>query len=238
MAKEFDLIADFREDQGKGASRRLRREGKVPAIIYGAGRPPRSITFEHNKVVQQLENESFYSSILNVKVGEKRQAAILKDVQRHPAKRLIMHIDLQRVVEDQAIKMNVPIHYLGEQDAVGVRESGGTVTKRVNDVEVTCLPKDLPEYLELDISHLGLDEMMYLTDIKVPEGVEIVGLAQAEEEQAQPIVSIHVIHEEIIEEEVPEEELEAVEGEEGEEDEAPEGEAADEDDSEPETPKE
>ncbi len=238
MAKEFDLIADFREDQGKGASRRLRREGKVPAIIYGAGRPPRSITFEHNKVVQQLENESFYSSILNVKVGEKSQAAILKDVQRHPAKRLIMHIDLQRVVEDQAIKMNVPIHYLGEQDAVGVRESGGTVTKRVNDVEVTCLPKDLPEYLELDISHLGLDEMMYLTDIKVPEGVEIVGLAQAEEEQAQPIVSIHVIHEEIIEEEVPEEELEAVEGEEGEEDEAPEGEAADEDDSEPETPKE
>ncbi len=238
MAKEFDLIADFREDRGKGASRRLRRDGKVPAIIYGAGRPPRSITFDHNKVVQQLENESFYSSILNVKVGEESQAAILKDVQRHPAKRLIMHIDLQRIVEDQAIKMNVPIHYLGEEDAVGVRDGGGTVTKMVNDVEVTCLPKDLPEYLELDISYLGLDEMMYLTDIKVPEGVEIVGLAQAEDEQAQPIVSIHFIHEEIIEEEVPEEELEAVEGEEGEEGEAPEGEAAAEDDSEPETPKE
>ncbi len=238
MAKEFDLIADFREDRGKGASRRLRRDGKVPAIIYGAGRPPRSITFDHNKVVQQLENESFYSSILNVKVGEESQAAILKDVQRHPAKRLIMHIDLQRIVEDQAIKMNVPIHYLGEEDAVGVRDGGGTVTKMVNDVEVTCLPKDLPEYLELDISHLGLDEMMYLTDIIVPEEVEIVGLAQAEEEQAQPIVSIHFIHEEIIEEEVPEEELEAVEGEEGEEGEAPEGEAAADDDSEPETPSE
>jgi len=238
MAKEFDLIADFREDQGKGASRRLRRDGRVPAIIYGAGRPPRSITFDHNKVVQQLENESFYSSILNVKVGEESQAAILKDVQRHPAKRLIMHIDLQRIVEDQAIKMNVPIHYLGEEDAVGVRDGGGTVTKMVNDVEVTCLPKDLPEYLELDISHLGLDEMMYLTDIIVPEGVEIVGLAQAEEEQAQPIVSIHFIHEEIIEEEVPEEELEAVEAVEGEEGEAPEGEAAADDDSEPETPSE
>ncbi len=235
MAKDFDLIADFREDQGKGASRRLRRQGKVPAIIYGAGRPPRSITFDHNAVVQQLENESFYSSILKVKVGEKSQAAILKDVQRHPFKRLIMHIDLQRIVEDQAIKMNVPIHYLGEEDAVGVRDGGGTVTKMVNDVEVTCLPKDLPEFLELDITHLGLDEMMYLTDIKVPEGVEIVGLAQAEEEQAQPIVSIHFIHEEIIEEEIPEEELEAVEGEEGEEVEAPEGEAAAEDDSEAET---
>ena len=238
MAKEFDLIADFREEQGKGASRRLRHTGKVPAIIYGAGRPARSITFDHNEVIQQLDNESFYSSILNVKVGDKSQAAILKDVQRHPAKRLIMHIDLQRIVEDQAIKMNVPIHYLGEEEAVGVRDGGGTVTKMVNDVEITCLPKDLPEYLELDISHLGLDEMMYITDIKMPEGVEIVGLAQAEEEQAQPIVSIHFIHEEIIEEEVPEEELEAVEGEEGEEGEAPEGEAAAEDDSEAEKPDE
>ncbi len=235
MAKDFDLIADYREDQGKGASRRLRHEGKVPAIIYGAGQPPRSIVFDHNKVARQLENEAFYSSILNIKVGEKSQAAILKDIQRHPSKRQIMHLDLQRIVEDQQIKMNVPIHYVGEDVAVGVRDGGGTVTKRVNDVEVTCLPKDLPEFLELDISELGLDEMMYLTDITVPEGVEIVGLAKAEDEQAQPIVSIHFIHEEIIEEEVPEEELEAVEGEEVE---APEGEAAAEDDSEAETPDE
>ncbi len=238
MAKDFDLIADYREDQGKGASRRLRHEGKVPAIIYGAGRPPRSITFDHNKVARQLENESFYSSILNIKVGEKSQAAILKDIQRHPSKRQIMHLDLQRIVEYQQIKMNVPIHYLGEDVAVGVRDGGGTVTKMVNEVEITCLPKDLPEFLELDITELGLDEMMYLTDIKVPEGVEIVGLAQAAEEQAQPIVSIHFIHEEIIEEEVPEDELEAVEGEEGEEGEAPEGEVAAGDDSEAETPDE
>ena len=236
MAQLFDLIAEFRDGKGRGASRRLRRTGKVPAIIYVGGKDPVSITFKHDELMHKMDNESFYSSILNVKVGEKSQAAILKDVQRHPAKRLIMHIDLQRIVEDQAIKMNVPIHYLGEEDAVGVRDGGGTVTKMVNDVEVTCLPKDLPEYLELDISHLGLDEMMYITDVKLPEGVEIVGLAQAEEEQAQPIVSIHFIHEEIIEEEVPEEELEAVEGEEGEEGEAPEGEAAAEDDSEAETP--
>ena len=237
MGQEFDLIADYREDQGKGASRRLRLEGKIPAIIYGAGRPPRALTFDHSKVVRQLENESFYSSILNVKVGEKSQAAIVKDIQRHPSKRVIMHIDLQRIVEDQAIKMNVPIHYIGEEEAPGVTDGGGTVTKRVNDVEVTCLPKDLPEYLELDISELGLDEMMYMTDIKVPEGVEIVGLAQAEEEQAQPIVSIHFIHEEIIEEEAPEDELEGVEGEEAAEGEAPEGEAAA-DDSDAETPDE
>jgi large subunit ribosomal protein L25 len=237
MAKGFDLIADYREDQGKGASRRLRHEGKVPAIIYGAGRPPRAITFDHNKVMQQLEHESFYSSILNVKVGEKSQAAIVKDIQRHPSRRQIMHMDLQRIVEDQAIRMNVPIHYVGEDVAPGVKEEGGTVTKILTDVEVSCLPKDLPEYLEVDISGLKLNQMLYLTDIKVPEGVQIIDLMHVEEEQAQPIVSIHFIHEEVIEEEVPEEELEAVEGEEGE---APEGEAAPEagDESEGEKPEE
>ncbi|MEE8221448.1 MAG: 50S ribosomal protein L25/general stress protein Ctc [Woeseiaceae bacterium] len=232
MGQEFDLIADYREDQGKGASRRLRLEGKVPAIIYGAGRPPRALTFDHSKVVRQLENESFYSSILSIKVGEKSQAAILKDVQRHPSKRQILHLDLQRIVEDKQIKMNVPIHYVGEDVAVGVKEGGGTVTKMVTDVEVTCLPKDLPEYLDVDISQLDLNEMLYLTDIKVPDGVEIVALTHVEEEQAQPIVSIQFIKEEIIEEEVPEEEeLEAIEGEEGEEGEAPAEGAAAEDDS-------
>ena len=230
MSQEFDLIADYREDQGKGASRRLRREGKVPAIIYGAGRPPRALTFDHSKVVRQLENESFYASILSIKVGDNSQAAILKDVQRHPSKQQILHLDLQRIVEDKQIKMNVPIHYIGEDVAVGVKQSGGTVAKLVTDVEVTCLPKDLPEYLDVDISQLELDEMLYLTDIKVPDGVEIVALAHVEEEQAQPIVSIHIIKEEIIEEEVPEEEeAEAIEGEE------PAEGAAAEDDSEAET---
>ncbi len=233
MSQEFDLIADYREDQGKGASRRLRLEGKVPAIIYGAGRPPRALTFDHSKVVRQLEKESFYSSILSIKVGENSQAAILKDVQRHPSKRQILHLDLQRIVEDKQIKMNVPIHYIGEDVAVGVKQGGGTVAKMVTDVEVTCLPKDLPEYLDVDISQLELDEMLYLTDIKVPDGVEIVALAHVEEEQAQPIVSIHIIKEEIIEEEVPEEEeAEAIEGEEGEEGEEPAEGAAAEDDSE------
>jgi large subunit ribosomal protein L25 len=209
MAEEFDLIAEFRDDIGKGASRRLRHEGKVPAILYGGGRPPRNLAFDHNRVLQQLENESFYSSVLNVKVGEKEQSVILKDLQRHPAKRQILHMDLQRILEDEEIRMNVPIHFLNEDKAPGVKEDGGKVARLISDVEVVCLPRNLPEYLEIDIGDLGLDEMRYISDIPLPEGVEIPLLAQGEEAN-QPIVSIHIIREEIIEEE--EEDLEAAVG--------------------------
>ena len=219
MAEKFDLVAEIRQDQGKGASRRLRHADKVPAIIYGAGRPPRALSFDHNKVLKQLENESFYSSILNIKVGEKSQAAIVKDIQRHPSKARIMHIDLQRIVEDVKIKMNVPIHFLNAEEADGVKNGGGSVSQLVNDIEVICLPKDLPEYFEVDILTLGLDEMLHLSDLTVPDGVEIPQLAQGPE-QDQAIVSIHVIKVAVIEEEVEEEAEEegvAEEGAEGEE---------------------
>ncbi len=217
MADKFDLVADIREDAGKGASRRLRHQGKVPAIIYGAGRPPRALTFDHNKVLQQLENEKFYSSVLTIQVGDKSQAAILKDVQRHPAKRMVMHMDFQRIVEDEEIRMNVPLHFVGEEIAPGVKQGGGKVSHLRTDVEVVCLPRHLPEYLEIDVSKLELDEYLYLSDIKLPEGVELPELAQ-EGEQKQPVVSIHIIKEVVIEEEA-EEGIEAevpVVGEEGE----------------------
>ena len=192
MKQQFDLIAEFREDQGKGASRRLRHEGKVPAIIYGGGRPPRALSFDHNRVLRQLENEAFYSSVLNIKVGDKNQAAILKDIQRHPARRQILHMDLQRIVDDADIRMNVPLHFVGEDDAPGVKDGGGTVSRLMNDVEVICLPKYLPEYIEVDISKLELDDMLHLSDIKVPEGVELVELSHGEGHD-QPIVSVHII---------------------------------------------
>jgi large subunit ribosomal protein L25 len=192
MADKFDLVAEYREDKGKGASRRLRREGKVPAIIYGGGRPPRSLSFDHNKVLRELQHESFYSSVLNIKVGDKSQAAIVKDLQRHPAKPIIMHIDLQRIVEDEEIKMNIPIHFVGEELAPGVKTGGGSVSHLMTDVEVVCLPKYLPEYFEVDISGLELDDMLHLSDIKLPEGVEIPELAQGPEHD-HPIVSIHVL---------------------------------------------
>ena len=204
MSEEFNLIAEMRDDQGKGASRRLRRQGKVPAIIYGAGREPRSLMFDHNKVIQQLEDPSFYSSILNIKVGDKSRAAIVKDIQRHPAKRRILHIDLQRIVEDEKIKMQIPIHYLGEEEAVGVKLGGGTVSKLMTELEITCLPKDLPEFLEVDISELELDQMLNVSDIKLPEGTEITELLI---EQNPAIVSIQEIKE-IIEEDIEGEDTE------------------------------
>ena len=224
MSDDFDLIAEIREDQGKGASRRLRHKGLVPAIIYGAGRPSRALTFDHNKVVQQLDSESFYSSVLNIKVGEKSQAAILKDVQRHPSKPMIMHMDFQRIVEDEEIKMLVPIHFLGEDVAPGVKLGGGKVMHLINEVEIVCLPRHLPEYLDIDISELELDEMLKMSDIKLPEGVSMPALAQGEEAD-RGVVAIQVIKEVVIEEE---EELEPgevpVEGEEAPEGAAEEGE--------------
>jgi large subunit ribosomal protein L25 len=205
MSEEFNLIAEMRDDQGKGASRRLRRQGKVPAVIYGAGRDPRNLMFDHNKVLHQLEDPAFYSSILNIKVGEKSRAAIVKDIQRHPSKKQIIHIDLQRIVEDEQIKMQIPIHYLGEEDAVGVKIGGGTVTKLMTELEISCLPKDLPEFLEVDISDLELDQMLNVSDISLPEGVEISDIMK---EQDQAIVSIQEIKE-IIEEDIVDEDSES-----------------------------
>jgi len=205
MSDEFNLIAEMRDDRGKGASRRLRHQGKVPAIIYGAGREPRALMFDHNKVLRELENASFYSSILTIKVGDKSRAAIVKDIQRHPSKKQILHIDLQRIVEDEKIRMQIPIHFLGEEEAVGVKIGGGSVSRLMTEIEVSCFPKDLPEFLEVDISELELDQMLYVSNISLPKGVEVSEILL---EQDQAIVSIHEIKE-IIEEEIIDEEGDA-----------------------------
>ena len=192
MSKGFTLIAEFREDAGKGASRRLRHQGKVPAIIYGGGKPPRSLAFSGNAMLLNMENEAFFASVVTVKVGDKEQPAIVKDVQMHPARRQILHMDLQRVIATEKIRMSVPIHYLNEDTAKAVKLGGGTVSHMVSEVDIACLPKDLPEYLEVDIADLQLDEMLYLSDIKLPDGVEIPELAQGPEHD-QAIVTIHIL---------------------------------------------
>jgi len=177
MVLEVNLVAEYREDTGKGSSRRLRHAGKVPAIIYGAGREPRALTFDHNELLKAAESEAFLSSVLKVQVGPNMRRTIIKDIQVHPAKRQILHLDLQRIVEDEAIKMTIPLHYLNEEEAPGAK-AGGTVSKTMVEVEITCLPKDLPEYIEVDLINMELDTMLHLSDITLPEGVELPSLAQ------------------------------------------------------------
>ena len=218
MAERIDLIAENREDAGKGASRRLRRSGKIPAIIYGAGEPARAIAFNRNSLLRQMENKSFFSSVLTVQVDGQNQAAIVKDLQRHPAWSTVLHVDLQRIVADEKIRINVPLNFLNEATAVGVKLGGGTVSHMQTEVEVSCLPKDLPEHLAVDIEDLDLDQMLYLSDIKLPDGVELTDLT-AEQPRNDPIVAVHILRiaeepEEVEGEELEGEELEAAEGEE------------------------
>jgi len=205
MAEVFDLVAEERTDSGKGASRRLRRAGKVPAIVYGAGRAPRAVSFDRDQLMHKMENESFFSSVLNVSVKGNARQCILKDVQMHPAKRLVLHLDLQRIVADEAIRMTVPIHFLNEETAPGVKQGGGTVAHVVTEIEVSCLPANLPEYLELDIGGLELDESLMLSDIVLPEGVEIPDLAN---DNDRSVVSIHIVKVAAVEEEAEGEEAE------------------------------
>jgi large subunit ribosomal protein L25 len=187
MKTSFELVAEFRETQGKGASRRLRHDGKVPAILYGGHTAARTLTLSHQKLLIMLENERFYSTILNLKVGDQSQAAILKDVQRHPFKNAIVHIDFQRVEENEKIRISIPLHFTGAAVSPGVKSQGGIVSHMRNEAEVSCLPKDLPEFIEVDISGLSLNESIHLSQLKIPAGVVLVELAKED----AAVVAIH-----------------------------------------------
>src|ERR1700682_1273125 len=178
MKTSFELVAEFRETQGKGASRRLRHEGKVPAILYGGHADARTLTLNHQKLLIMLDNERFYSTILNLKVGDQSKAAILKDVQRHPFKNAIVHVDFQRVEENEKIRISIPLHFTGAAISPGVKSQGGLVSHMRTETEVTCLPKDLPEFIEVDISGLSLNESIHLSQLKVPDGVTLVALVK------------------------------------------------------------
>jgi large subunit ribosomal protein L25 len=188
MRISFTIGADFRETQGKGASRRLRHEGKVPAILYGGNREPRSLILDQQNLMTMIADERFYSSIVNLRVGEVTQAAIIKDVQMHPARNAVVHVDLQRVVETEKIRIHLPLHFKGEATAPGVKQQGGVVSHRMTEVEVSCLPKDLPEFLEVDVSKLNLNDTLFLGDVPLPAGVTVPQLNKG---RNAPVVSIH-----------------------------------------------
>ncbi len=168
----IDRAAD---EQGKGASRRLRKQNLVPAIIYGGGEAPIAISIKINELVKSLEYEAFFSQILTITVGEETHQAVIKDLQRHPAKGFPMHADFQRVVKGQKIHMNIPIHFSGREDAPGTVK-GGVLSTLVSDIEISCLPSQLPEYLELDVSGMEIGDLFRLSDVKLPEGAVIVEL--------------------------------------------------------------
>ncbi len=210
MSNEFELDAEARSDKGKGASRRLRRAGKVPAIVYGGKDEAQSITLDHAQVSHRLENEAFYSHILTLKVDGKPQEAILRDLQRHPVKPIIMHMDFNRISQDRAIHVRVPLHFVNEEKCVGVKQEGGVISKMVTEVEVACLPKDLPEFIDVDLLEVPLGSAVHLSEIQLPEGVQITALVSGGDDVI--VVSVHK-HKEVIEEEIEVE----VEGELGEE---------------------
>ncbi len=182
MSDQIELTAEPRTDLGKGASRRLRKSGLVPAIIYGGEAKPVSVTLNHNTFINQLDNDLIYTQILSIKVGkEKKEEVILRDLQRHPFKNLIMHADLQRVNQKEKLHTSVPIHFINEEICHGVKMEGGLLNHLQSEVEISCLPKDMPDFLELDVAELKLGESLHLSDLKVPEGVEIIALTHGED---------------------------------------------------------
>jgi len=180
MSENLTINAEARSDMGKGASRRLRHAGLVPGIIYGADKEPEMITVKHNELIHALEDEAFYSSILTVDVGGDSQQVVLKDLQRHPARPFIMHLDLLRISQKTAIKMQVPLHFINEETAPGVK-AGGTASHNMTEVEISCLPADLPEYIEVDCGGLEIGDSIHLSELSLPKGVEIPALALGED---------------------------------------------------------
>lgn len=189
MSIDFVLNAQARSDVGKGASRRLRRQGKVPGILYGAGKEPTAVLFDHNELILQLQHEAFYSHILTVKLEGKEEQAVLKDLHRDPVKPKVMHVDLQRVSANEEIRVQVPLHFLNEDVAKGVKTGGGIVTHNITEVEVACLPRDLPEFIEVDVAGLDVNESLHLSDLKLPSGVRLVELSHGAEHDL-PVVGI------------------------------------------------
>ena len=194
MSEKTTIIAEIREDVGKGASRRLRKNGKVPAVIYGGHRDPVALTLQQQELLHEAENEAFYASVLEIQVEDGRtQQAVVRDMQRHPFKPLIMHIDFMRVSAAEILRMSVPLHFVGEERSPAGKASGVVIQHQVTDVEIAALPKDLPEFLSVDLSQMDAGDVVMLSDILLPEGVTIPALTGAGEHHDMPVANaVHV----------------------------------------------
>ncbi|MFQ5995912.1 MAG: 50S ribosomal protein L25/general stress protein Ctc [Acidiferrobacterales bacterium] len=217
MATKFELAGERREAKGSSASRRLRREGKIPAVMYGGAKDPVTLSFDHDAIYHHLENEAFQTSILSVKVDGESDQAILRNVEMHPFKPKVVHMDLQRISATEKLHMPMPIHVIGEDVAPGVKEQGGIVSRLMTEVDISCLPHQLPEFLTADVSSFHIGDSVHLSDLPLPEGVIITSLEHGGEDLAVvAIVAVRVVEEEVEEaaaEEVPEGEEAPAEGE-------------------------
>jgi large subunit ribosomal protein L25 len=233
MSDNISLNVEPRSDSGKGASRRLRHQGLVPAIVYGGKFDPVQISIAHNEFLHELDKETIYTQVVDLKMGGKVQEVILRDLQRHPYKNKILHADFFRIDKNTPIKVVVPVQVNNTEECVGVKMDGGMLTQLVTEIEIIALPKDLPEYLEIDALELHLGDILHLTDIQVPEGVEIVSLTHHEEVEdiEHSDLNVGVLSvvktraEEIIDDEAPE--APDSEDDEAADDEAAEGDASD-----------
>ena len=185
---ELEVIATSRSLQGTGASRRLRRAGKVPAIVYGAGKDAASIELDHNSVYHQLKLEAFHASILSLNLDGKKEQVLLRDVQRHPFRQIVMHVDFQRVSQTEKIHVKVPLHFINADIAPGVKQGGGNVTHIMTEVEVSCLAKHLPEFVEVDLANLVAGHSIHLSELKLPKGVDLIDLVKGDDRAVASIV--------------------------------------------------
>ena len=191
MAITHEMKVQRREDEGKGASRRLRHAGTVPAIVYGGELKPVSIQLNHNDVWLASQNDWFYASILDLNLNGDLQKVLLRDLQRHPFKQQIMHLDFQRVNEKETLHVSVPLHFLNEDKSPAGKSTEVVVTHELKDVSIECLPKDLPEFIEVDLAELSVGDIIYLSDLKLPAGVEIPGLKLGKDHDDAVVIAKH-----------------------------------------------
>ncbi|WP_043526921.1 50S ribosomal protein L25/general stress protein Ctc [Litchfieldella xinjiangensis] len=189
---DYQLTANVRKELGKGASRRLRRANEqVAAIIYGGEKAPQPITIDKAAFYKAIEDEAFFSSLINIDVDGNKEQVIIRDLQRHPYKALVTHADFMRVDATHEMKLHVPLHVVGEDKCKGIKDDGGVLHVLANDIEISCLPKDLPEYLEVDISNLELGATLHLSDLALPAGVSSVALSHGEEHDSGVVSITH-----------------------------------------------
>jgi large subunit ribosomal protein L25 len=189
--QEFELAAQRRTELGKGANRRLRRANLVPAVVYGANKDPVSLTLSHQELQKHLQQEAFYSHILTLKIDEQPERVVLKALQRHPYRPSILHVDFQRVSETQILYKTIPLHFINEDKCIGVKQGGGVISHHLAEVEIRCLPKDLPEFIAVDLGEINLNQVIHLSNLALPVGVEIVALLAGAEHDL-PVVSVHL----------------------------------------------